>query len=1055
MKKFIILIVLVLANYVYSQTIFQDFEDISIFDHNQAPKAKIKTQSIKGYKGKAIRIDFDLTDDHFVEIFRKSNLEFDNIRSFSWYLKGDANGNIIEIKFVDEDGTTFGTKWPITGIKKDTWKKFTLKMRDLHYMWGGDQKVDKIKAFYIAISRGLPRKGYVCIDQFNYIRNAKGEPSFEIQLNQVGYHPTDKKFFIVRILELSDKANITGSFIIKNKNGKNVYKGKLMRTGFNDWAGQFLSGTFNEISKKGLYKIVVDLKIGKNRFKKESFPFQIDQMILSKNTLLKELTYLKYQRCGIRCHKKDPVMGGHHDTLFDISKRMWSIPSLIYGMALYNENGVFHPDEDNDGISEDKDELLWGFDFIAKIPAKDGTVSWGGIEADFEKYMTYQEFIARIGPLKPEDDNIPRIKYKDKNLAATSYNLIALIKTIPLIKKERPQLAVKAEKSAFRAWEWLEKQRLKSSLEYGFYLWAATTLYNYTKDKKYLHKVPSALPALLQMQVLNYNKFENDACGDFYRSLSARDFLFQYKYISFNIAINMALLNLIEILPQNDPLWFDCYYANKVFAENYLKGLIKTPYKQIAHGLELPEEAKSSQGKWEAESDKDASIKLDYKTIKEDHVLDIDFDISKGHWVQIHKQITGNLTGVQKIKCLYQYEGKNNMLEVKMSDQDNSSFGKKLYLSNQKTWKELIINRADLKYMWGGDKKLDLTKGTRLWFALSKKTGGKGAFKIKDVALYNKDRQIVSVPISSASSLKYKLNYFAGPEAEKAAAANHGLNCDHLGLAYIAMRWGQYAEDLELEEFADNQVNWVLGCNPLDYCMLIGAGSKNPIIMAEYYDKPKLDGIIPNGIVGGKNEEPEWWGDGPSSGEDWMPHNAAYFKVLSVMDNLAELSGSIIYKKKPVSKAKVEIYYKKKRVARTTTDKQGQFVFKDLKPQREYSVRVKYRRRQMTRSVGLLSGSKKKLVLSLDRKFKVKIIKPKKVELNKKNYFTVTVSKKAVNQKYVVKIKGAKTTVSLSGKIKSRKIKVPFIPDGDKPLLFRFEILGNPIIADEVYYKAL
>jgi len=77
--------------------------------------------------------------------------------------------------------------------------------------------------------------------------------------------------------------------------------------------------------------------------------------------------------------------------------------------------------------------------------------------------------------------------------------------------------------------------------------------------------------------------------------------------------------------------------------------------------------------------------------------------------------------------------------------------------------------------------------------------------------------------------------------------------------------------------------------------MLLGAGTENPSIMAEYFGKQRVDGIIPNGIVGaGPNDEPEWRGDGPSSGEDWLPHNAAVFAALSLLDTPSRVYGKIL-----------------------------------------------------------------------------------------------------------------------------------------------------------------
>ncbi len=1040
---------------ICSAFVLESFDNMGKFKLNMAKKAKIEIHRVKGIKGAAVRIDFDLRKDHFVEIYKSCEFDFRNVKSFSWYLKGNANGNIIEIKFVDEDGTTFGTKWPISGISENKWKKFTLSMRDLHYMWGGDQEVNNIKNFYIAISRGIARKGYIIIDNFTYVRTDAWEPDFDIQFNQIGYHPDDKKFFILRSFD-SLKGKISGRFRIKDRTGNIAVSGNMVNTGFKDWRGLFLKGDFSSLRKEGKYFIEVKLKINGKSYSKRSYGFKIKQQLLAKETLLKELNYIKYQRCGIRCHKNDPVMGGYHDTLFDISKRMWSIPSLVYGMAEYVANGPYHPDADKNGISDDLDELIWGSEFISKIPEPDGTVSWGGIEADFKKFMTYEEFIARIGPLKPEDDKLPRIKYKDKNLYSTSYNTIALVNIAKILQNKKKKLSKRARKVAMTAWNWIDKQPLHSARDYGFYLWVSTEMYKATKNKKYLHRIKEVVPKLLKLQALNYEQFEKYACGDFYTSENQKDFINQYKYVSFNIAINMALINLVKILPQTDDLWFDIYYANRVYGESYLKNMAsKTPYKQISLGLELLGGAADDE-KWKIGTDAKASLNVDYR---KNNIMKFAYDLGdEGNWVQVSKKVPKK-DKLAVIMFKYKYKGDRNTLEVKLSDNDGSNFGKKLNLSSFEKWKKVKLKIDNLEYFWGGDKHLNMEGDINLWFAVSKIRGGEGTLLIKDVVFKDLDGNIVKMKFPEKHNLYFTQNYFAGPEAKNAAADNHGLNCDHLGRAYVAMKWGQYIGDLELEEFADNQVNWVLGENPLGYCMLIGAGSKNPIIMAEFFDKPKLAGIIPNGIVGGKNEEPEWWGDGPSSGEDWLPHNAAYFTVLSLIDNPAELTGKVLNGNKVVKNATVKILFNKKLISNLKTDKNGLFKKVNLAPQREYSLIVRKNKNKLVEKISLLSGSKKDIVLNFKQNYMISIFKPRKIRKNKKlNFKFLIKNKNKVNSKvkYVIRIKGGKilsknTGVVLVKSNKSKKVNIPVIITGEKPFLLRVEIPGNPVLYKEVY----
>ncbi|GAB3497876.1 glycoside hydrolase family 9 protein [Spirosoma knui] len=97
----------------------------------------------------------------------------------------------------------------------------------------------------------------------------------------------------------------------------------------------------------------------------------------------------------------------------------------------------------------------------------------------------------------------------------------------------------------------------------------------------------------------------------------------------------------------------------------------------------------------------------------------------------------------------------------------------------------------------------------------------------------------------------------------------------------------------KLEDFALNQLNWILGLNPYDACMLQGSGHNNPSYgffgTFEYTNAP---GGIVNGVTSGINDEDDidfnlsykmtgkdadWrWA------EQWLPHAAWYLMALAV-----------------------------------------------------------------------------------------------------------------------------------------------------------------------------
>ena len=95
-----------------------------------------------------------------------------------------------------------------------------------------------------------------------------------------------------------------------------------------------------------------------------------------------------------------------------------------------------------------------------------------------------------------------------------------------------------------------------------------------------------------------------------------------------------------------------------------------------------------------------------------------------------------------------------------------------------------------------------------------------------------------------------------------------------------------------LEAFATNQLNWILGLNPFDSCMLNGVGRNNPPYM--YFDSwefTNAPGGISNGITSGFRDESDidymlpYRQTGADNdwrwGEQWLPHAAWYLLAVA------------------------------------------------------------------------------------------------------------------------------------------------------------------------------
>ena len=121
-----------------------------------------------------------------------------------------------------------------------------------------------------------------------------------------------------------------------------------------------------------------------------------------------------------------------------------------------------------------------------------------------------------------------------------------------------------------------------------------------------------------------------------------------------------------------------------------------------------------------------------------------------------------------------------------------------------------------------------------------------------------------------------------------------GENARLASLSYAALRVknlpGGGGEELlpHLDDFAEAQLNWILGCNPFDMCMLQGHGRNNPRY-EEFY--PNAPGGICNGITAGFEDEDdidflpasvEGCGDHRWRwSEQWIPHAAWFLLAVS------------------------------------------------------------------------------------------------------------------------------------------------------------------------------
>ncbi|HCG6404286.1 TPA: glycoside hydrolase family 9 protein [Vibrio parahaemolyticus] len=106
----------------------------------------------------------------------------------------------------------------------------------------------------------------------------------------------------------------------------------------------------------------------------------------------------------------------------------------------------------------------------------------------------------------------------------------------------------------------------------------------------------------------------------------------------------------------------------------------------------------------------------------------------------------------------------------------------------------------------------------------------------------------------------------------------------------------------QLSVFAQDALNWIVGLNPYDMCMLDGHGRNNPDYLPQYGFFNAKGGVC-NGITGGFEDEEDIAFNPPAQkddmlqnwrwGEQWIPHGAWYLlAVISQAQHISQLATS-------------------------------------------------------------------------------------------------------------------------------------------------------------------
>ncbi|HCG8632142.1 TPA: glycoside hydrolase family 9 protein [Vibrio parahaemolyticus] len=122
-------------------------------------------------------------------------------------------------------------------------------------------------------------------------------------------------------------------------------------------------------------------------------------------------------------------------------------------------------------------------------------------------------------------------------------------------------------------------------------------------------------------------------------------------------------------------------------------------------------------------------------------------------------------------------------------------------------------------------------------------------------------------------------------------------------MAYIAQPHIASQEiQQQLSVFAQDALNWIVGLNPYDMCMLDGHGRNNPDYLPQYGFFNAKGGVC-NGITGGFEDEEDIAFNPPAQkddmlqnwrwGEQWIPHGAWYLlAIMSQAQHISQLATS-------------------------------------------------------------------------------------------------------------------------------------------------------------------
>ncbi|MCX7766394.1 MAG: glycoside hydrolase family 9 protein, partial [Candidatus Sumerlaeia bacterium] len=557
-------------------------------------------------------------------------------------------------------------------------------------------------------------------------------------------------------------------------------------------------------------------------------------------------------------------------------------------MCIRDSHSTVQIDEDGNQVPDSVDELIYAVKYGLLMQLPTGGVSKNGIyDPRREKYPLI---------FKPAEDMAKRILDTKPDLLCTGYYIVGMVEASLSLNNYDALLAKKCQQAATTAWEWLTSQPLSNTSERGIVLWAAVKLFSLNREEKYLNKARELAGLILEQQFLDLNSSRFCICGNYYDRINEQTSIFTQNLSENLMGTYSGLVELENLLAENDPLWFNLHYANRVFAEYYLlKMSTLSPYGQISLAL-----------------------------------------------------------------------------------------------------------------------------------------------------IKNKDGQ-------------YEPRFFA---IENTKDRISGGNGDYLIYGWLALQLAQTFSDSHLAVFARNQLHWLLGNNPLDYCMLIGLGKNNPPTYDSYIGKGLPLGAIPAGIIGkdGLGIVPFWNGLLRECNFYSPLYNSLYLALISELESPSVVTGHLYKGDEPLAETNLIVTDEDGKPRKELiTDKAGAFEPISLIGQKDYSIKININNECSIKLTGI-SGQNKRIKINLNHFLKLTLIADKEIIPGQEFIIKARCHNsglREITDTLMVKVRGAKLLDESAKKLmlpvnRSEDIYWKFFCSDTIPILIRIYSESQPEIFSEL-----